>query len=194
MVPKMTTSKSQSHTATKRFDNRELVKTSFWISQICMILATIAGVYLASQEGLSQAIRFDDLLSKKDNYYLRYALHDEVSDNIKAITVYTEEVRSKLPQERKHFRPTISTFVWENMRYSPNTLETPASILSDIRRFYMQVDDVANKIANRTYAVNYGVDILKQLTKDMEQKTLPKLKENYQALAQELKNNDIIVE
>lgn len=34
-----------------RLDNRELVKTSFWISQIFMIIATVAGVYVAAQEG-----------------------------------------------------------------------------------------------------------------------------------------------
>ena len=47
----------------KRFpklDNQELVKTSFWISQVFMIIATIVGVYLAAQEGLSQAIIFDE--------------------------------------------------------------------------------------------------------------------------------------
>ena len=39
--------------ATKQVDNEDLVKSSFWISQIFMTIATVAGVYLAAQEGLS---------------------------------------------------------------------------------------------------------------------------------------------
>ena len=177
-----------------RLDNRELVKTSFWISQIFMIIATVAGVYLAAQEGLSQAITFDNLTNKQNNYYLRHALYDEVQDNITIINEYADFIAGKAPFDIKNHKPALASFVWENMRYSPYTLETPPQLLSQTRRFYLQVTDIIGKIEGRVYGAKYGGDLLKGLTKEMSDNTLPALKANYTALADELRRNDIIVD
>lgn len=182
----------------KRFpklDNQELVKTSFWVSQIFMIVATIVGVYLAAQEGLSQAIKFDDLNNKQNNYYLRHALYDEVKDNIDTINAYTETLTKGggNPYDLKNIHPTISTFVWENMRYSRNTLETPTEILSETRRFYMMSDDIVAKIEARFYGPRFGAKKLKELTTEVTEKTLPKLKKNFEELATHLEDNGIKV-
>ncbi|MEZ9593328.1 hypothetical protein AB4298_01695 [Shewanella sp. 10N.261.52.F9] len=183
----------------KRFpklDNQELVKTSFWVSQFFMIIATVAGVYLAAQEGLSQAIKFDDLSNKQNNYYLRYALYDEVKDNIDTINVYADTLTkgSSNPYDLKNIHPTISTFVWENMRYSANTLETPTEILTETRRFYMLSDDIVAKIEARFYGANFGAKKLRELTAEVSQNTLPKLKKNYTALGIYLEEHGITVE
>lgn len=181
---------------TKRFqlDNGELIKTSFWVSQIFMIIATIVGVYLAAQEGLSQAITFDNLTNKQNNYYLRHALYDEVSDNVNIINEYADFISGKAPYEIKNHHPVLATFVWENMRYSPYTLETPPKLLSETRRFYMQSADLIDKIERRIYGAKYGGGLLKALTQEVSDKTLPALKANYTALADELKRNDIFVD
>ncbi|QYK02048.1 hypothetical protein [Shewanella psychrotolerans] len=181
---------------TKRFqlDNGELIKTSFWVSQIFMIIATIVGVYLAAQEGLSQAITFDNLTNKQNNYYLRQALYDEVNDNVVIINEYADFISSNAPYDIKSHHPVMSNFVWENMRYSPYTLETPPALLSEIRRFYMQSADIIDKIEGRIYGVKYGAGLLKELTQEVSDKTLPALKANYSALAVELKRNDIFVD
>ena len=181
----------------KRFpklDNQELVKTSFWISQVFMIIATIVGVYLAAQEGLSQAIVFDDLSNKQNNYYLRHALFDEVSDNVTIINQYADSVAKATPYDLKSIHPNMATFVWENMRYSANTLETPTQILTETRRFYMASADIISKMESRFYGAKFGAQKLKQLTESMSKTTLPMLKQNYQALAVELKAADITVE
>ncbi|QLE87898.1 hypothetical protein FLM48_17915 [Shewanella sp. Scap07] len=181
----------------KRFpqlDNQELVKTSFWISQIFMIVATVAGVYLAAQEGLSQAITFDSLTNQQNNYYLRHALYDEVSDNVAEIENYVDVIATKAAHERKNFRPIMATFVWDNMRYSPHTLETPTAILSQTRRFYMKSGDIVDKIERGFYGAAYGGKLLKALTAEMRQATLPALKTNYTALALSLRENDIEVD
>ncbi|WP_299792909.1 hypothetical protein [uncultured Shewanella sp.] len=177
-----------------RLDNGELVKTSFWISQIFMIIATVAGVYLAAQEGLSQAITFDNLTNQQNNYYLRHALYDELNDNVTIINDYAEFISGKSTHEIKNHHPVLASFVWENMRYSPNTLETPSQILSDTRRFYMKATEIVSKIEARTYGSQYGGGLLKALTQEVSDKTLPALKRNYTALALELKRNEINVD
>lgn len=181
----------------KRFpklDNQELVKTSFWISQVFMIIATIVGVYLAAQEGLSQAIVFDELSNKQNNYYLRHALYDEVNDNVTIINEYADAVAKSSPYDLKSIHPNMATFVWENMRYSANTLETPTQILTETRRFYMASADIISKMETRFYGAKFGAKKLKELTKGVSESTLPMLKDNYQALAIELKAADITVE
>lgn len=181
----------------KRFpqlDNRELIKTSFWISQVFMIIATIVGVYLAAQEGLSQALAFDNLTNKQNNYYLRHALYDEVSDNVKTINEYADLISAKSPYDLKAIHPQMASFIWENMRFSPYTLETPSRILSETRRFYMESKEIVTKIENRFYGAKYGAEQIKKLTQRVTEQTLPALKNNYSALAIELKSADIIVE
>lgn len=192
------TAKPQQATDTvKRFpqlDNRELVKTSFWISQVFMIIATVVGVYLAAQEGLSQALAFDNLTNKQNNCYLRHALYDEVSDNVKTINEYADLIAVKSPYDLKSIHPQMATFIWDNMRFSPYTLETPTRILSETRRFYMESDAIVTKIESRFYGAKYGAEQLKKLTQRVTEQTLPVLQANYTALAIELKNADIIVE
>ncbi|PKG55948.1 hypothetical protein CXF83_19500 [Shewanella sp. Choline-02u-19] len=181
----------------KRFpklDNQELVKPSFWISQVFMIIATIVGVYLAAQEGLSQAIIFDDLSNKQDNYYLRHALFDEVNDNVTIINEYADTVAKSSPYDLKSIHPTMATFVWENMRYSANTLETPTQILTETRRFYMTSANIISKMESRFYGAKFGAEKLKELTKNVSESTLPMLQKNYQALAAELDAANITVE
>ncbi|WP_394229595.1 hypothetical protein [Shewanella colwelliana] len=188
---------SAASAAVKRFpqlDNRELVKTSFWISQVFMIIATIVGVYLAAQEGLSQAITFDNLTNKQNNYYLRHALYDELNDNVSIINDYADFISGKAPYDIKSHHPTMANFVWDNMRYSPNTLETPSQILSDTRRFYMQASEIVSKVEARVYGAKYGGGLLKALTQEVSENTLPALKANYSALANELKRHEIYVE
>ncbi len=183
----------------KRFpklDNQELVKTSFWVSQIFMIVATVIGVYLAAQEGLSQAIKFDDLNNKQNNYYLRHALYDEVKDNVETINAYAELVSNSTVSayDLKNVRPTISTFVWDNMRYSRNTLETPTEILTETRRFYMLSDDLVAKLEARFYGRKFGAKKLTELTAEVSETTLPKLRANFEALEKHLEENGIKVE
>jgi len=197
VTPNTTDSTNSTEEKLKRFpklDNQELVKTSFWISQVFMIIATIVGVYLAAQEGLSQAITFDDLSNKQNNYYLRHALYDEVNDNVTIINDYADTITKNSPYDLKGIHPQMATFVWENMLYSPNTLETPTQILTETRRFYMMSADIISKMEARVYGTKFGAKKLRELTEGISQTTLPLLKNNYQHLAAELKAADIHVE
>ncbi|MCE9780675.1 hypothetical protein [Shewanella algae] len=170
-----------------RFDNQELVKTSFWVSQIFMIIATVAGVYLAAQEGLSQAIKFDSLTNMQNNYHLQHSLYEELKDNVTVITEYAERIEKEKPYNIKEYHPVMADFVWQNMKYSAYTLETPSDILSGARRFYMGSEDIVGKIERKFYGPSFGTKQLRVLIEEVETKTLPKLEQSYKKMADELK-------
>ncbi|MBI1672992.1 hypothetical protein [Shewanella sp. DW31] len=177
-----------------KLDNTELIKTSFWVSQIFIIIATVVGVYLAAQEGLSQAIKFDALSNMQNNYHLRHALYDEVSDNVEILSHYADTVETVSSNSLVKMHPQMGLFVWDNMRYSANALETPSDILSDIRRLYLESEKIINNIETRHYSVSYGKDQLQNVLSKIKEDTLPKLKTNYETLSKGLKDNDIAVD
>lgn len=179
---------------TIKLDNTELIKTSFWVSQIFIIIATVVGVYLAAQEGLSQAIKFDALSNMQNNYHLRHALYDEVSDNVEILSHYADTVETVSSNSLVKMHPQMGLFVWDNMRYSANALETPSDILSDIRRLYLESEKIISNIETRHYSVSYGKDQLQNVLSKIKDDTLPKLKTNYETLSKELKDNDIAVD
>ena len=177
-----------------KLDNTELIKTSFWVSQIFIIIATVVGVYLAAQEGLSQAIKFDALSNMQNNYHLRHALYDEVSDNVEILSHYADTVETVSSNSLVKMHPQMGLFVWDNMRYSANALETPSDILSDIRRLYLESEKIISNIETRHYSVSYGKDQLQNVLSKIKEDTLPKLKTYYESLSKELKDNDIAVD
>lgn len=179
---------------TIKLDNTELIKTSFWVSQIFIIIATVVGVYLAAQEGLSQAIKFDALSNMQNNYHLRHALYDEVSDNVEILSHYADTVETVSSNSLVKMHPQMGLFVWDNMRYSANALETPSDILSDIRRLYLESEKIISNIETRHYSVSYGKDQLQNVLSKIKEDTLPKLKTNYETLSKELSDNDITVD
>ena len=179
---------------TIKLDNTELIKTSFWVSQIFIIIATVVGVYLAAQEGLSQAIKFDALSNMQNNYHLRHALYDEVSDNVEILSHYADTVETVSSNSLVKMHPQMGLFVWDNMRYSANALETPSDILSDIRRLYLESEKIISNIETRHYSVSYGKDQLQNVLSKIKEDTLPKHKTNYETLSKELKDNDIAVD
>jgi hypothetical protein len=164
------------------------------VSQIFIIIATVVGVYLAAQEGLSQAIKFDALSNMQNNYHLRHALYDEVSDNVEILSHYADTVETVSSNSLVKMHPQMGLFVWDNMRYSANALETPSDILSDIRRLYLESEKIISNIETRHYSVSYGKDQLQNVLSKIKEDTLPKLKTNYETLSKELKDNDIAVD
>ncbi len=171
----------------KKIDNSELLKSGFWISQVFMIIATIAGVYFAAQQGLSQALTFDSLKSKELNYHLQRSLHSEINDNIKTLNEYAEFIVKTRLHSLKQHKPQISEFVWDNMKFSSNTLETPSHLLTSARRFYDRSKNLVAKIENKLYGRKYGAKLLNKLTETMAQDDLIQLEKNYQQLELELK-------
>jgi len=179
----------------KKLDNKELVNTGFWLSNIFMLIATVAGVYLAAQAGLQQAIIFDDMTSKQNNFYLRQSLYEEVKDNVESLKAYNTEYLSRsIPiDELRSNPPEVSYYVWETMKNSQTTLETPSKFLSEVRRFYSRTESIVEKREKRTYAASHAGKLMKAQIEHMENDVLPELKASADNLKAALKQMNVTV-
>lgn len=158
----------------ERLDNADLIKTSFWVSQLFMLLATILGVFLASKAGLNQALQFDNIDDMQNNYYLRRSLRDEVTDNVAAMREYIKFLKEhqQTPYDMSIYHPKTSRYVWETMKYSEFTLQTPPQFISAVRRFYATTDDLIDKGEHRVYGRHYLLPRLSKATDEIEATTL----------------------
>lgn len=150
----------------------ETKKASFWISQLFILLATVLGVYLASSQGFKQALAYGDVQSAKANYYLRKSMRNEIADNIAVLESYMKGLESGSPSARQ--APlNLDTFIWECLKNSDHTLETPTELLRESRKFYRGAEEVHQKIANGTYAAGYGREQLRGLVDKVRNEVLP---------------------
>lgn len=155
--------------------NDEVRKPSFWISQFFVLLATVLGVYLAATQGFNQAINFDNIQSDKKNYYLRKSLHNELASNVVIVREYLAKVKSGSHAQQA---PTpLNTFVWESMKFSDTTLETPSDILGAAQNFYRQIPEIQSKVGNLLGVAFASKLIEEQLTR-IESETLPALEKS----------------
>ncbi|EKE77397.1 hypothetical protein [Gallaecimonas xiamenensis] len=177
-----------------RFDNSELTKTGFWVGQVFMLIATVMGVYLAAQQGLAQAIAFDDLDDQQNNYYLRRSLHDELADNIQVIRDYTATLEKEKPYHLDRYHPQLQFYVWDAMRYNPNTLQTPSQFLSGVRRYYAEIQDIISKGEQRTYGVHFYINLLREKTDAVEKSTLKDMADDIGQLKLDLKKAGVDVD
>lgn len=177
-----------------KLDNSELVKTGFWVGQIFMLMATVLGVYLASQQGLSQAIAFSDIDDQQKNYYLRSSLHDELADNVQVIRDYIKAVKEDKPYDLKLYHPQLEFYIWDAMKFNSNTLQTPSAYLSAVRRYYSQIKHLIDRGEHRTYGRDYFLDLLAKKTDAIEQGALKDLAANTAALKRDLNANNVAVE
>lgn len=185
--------------ATKRLremDHGDLVKTGFWVSQFFVVLATVIGVYLAANAGLRQALVFDSVTKQQSNFYLRKSVYDELADNVLVLRVYADEVLAENPpqSELMNQRPLMSRFIWEALRYSSTTLETPSLFLTGGRRFYLQADDIIDKAESRTWAASHAAQQMTDLLDDTERHLLPQMKASYELLGEQLTDYGVNLE
>ncbi|TCI01492.1 hypothetical protein EZV61_17375 [Corallincola luteus] len=179
-----------------KLDNKDLSKSGFWLSHLLTILATVIGVYLAAQAGLSQALIFDTLQTKQNNYYLRSSLYAELADNTALLNAYNHDVLKKgvSVDTIKLRNPRLSTYVWESMKFSPTTLETPTYFLTQTRRFYADVNEIIHKVEQGQYGSRHASSLLQQHLDTMNNEVLPKLQASATALTVELQKYDVAVD
>lgn len=169
----------------------ETSNLSFWIAQGFMLLATVIGVYLAGQQGLAQALAFDQIQSEKNNYHLRQSLKDELIENVALVAAYTEALKSTGPSSSRRLEMNLDTFVWESMKFSPHTMETPSLLLSESRRFYRETRDIYNKIQSGFYSGPYGSQLLLNVIEHMESAVLPAFDEDLNTLRTYLEQHEV---
>ena len=130
---------------------------------------------------------FDSLQGKEKNYYLQHALADEISDNITILNEYAEFISENgAPYDLKAHHPGLDYFVWENMKFSSSSLETPSYILTAARRFNKQSAKLVHQIESRQYGRKFGANLITELTEKTQNNGLKQLVDNYTRLHQEL--------
>jgi hypothetical protein len=170
----MTTNQApETKTAAPKVDTGEVRKASFWISQVCIIIATILGVYLAANQGFKQALAYGNIQADKSNYHLRQSLRNEIAGNVTITRDYLKRIaRGGIANRRAPFQ--LDTYVWDTMKYSGNTLETPADLLGANMDFMRQMNDLYAKIASGDVSVEDGAKRVETLLAKIENETLPK--------------------
>lgn len=173
-------------------DTREAKRLSFWISQFFILAATVIGVYLAANQGFKQAIAYGDIQSARSNYYLRKSLQNEIVDNLVLVRGYMQKIeKGNLADRKAPFR--LDTFVWESLKFSSATLETPSELLTASRQFYRQVAEIQEKVANNDYGAGHAVKLLTALVEQVEKEVLPKFDANTNEIKADLKKKGIDV-
>jgi hypothetical protein len=152
----------------------------------------VLGVYLASTQGFKQALAFGDIQSARSNYYLRKSLQSELSDNIPLVRAYMKKLETGGIPARKEGL-TLDTFVWESMKNSSATLETPSELLRESRIFYRSVNDIQAKVVNNTYGVTQANKLLQEIVDRMEKEVLPKFESNTLEIKEWLSKKDVEV-
>ena len=164
----------------------EIKKPAFWISQSCIIAATVIGVFLAANQGFEQAIKFDNILSEKNNYYLRKSLQQELTDNVAHIREFIRKVDQRIDKPDL----VLDTFVWNSMTFSPTALETPSDMLREAKLFYRK----AKEIMDTPYFNNMNkAKALGELAAHIEKNVLPKFEDNTAAIRKGLQGKKIDV-
>ncbi|MDP4528708.1 hypothetical protein Q3O59_06640 [Alkalimonas delamerensis] len=172
----------------------EVSTLSFWISQVFMIIATVLGVYLAGQQGLAQAVNFEQIQSDKNNYYLRKSLHHELEDNVALLQDYIESLSVPCTRSAAQcYALQLDQFIWQSMQFSNATLETPPELLRESRAFYRQVNDIQQKITQNVYGRNYAAGLLEQQIQHMQQVVFPMFEQDLAELMALLQANNVEV-
>lgn len=177
----------------RRLDHGELRSSGYWLTNFLMIISTVLGVYLAARVGLQQAIMFDEISDLKYSYNLQTALADELTENIAVLRQYNGGYLSRtLPQdELVRANPGISHFVWDTMHHSPQSLETPGYFLNEIQRFYRAVQRIITARERNQYSALQASQSLTEQLDHLEQRVLPRLRQNIARLGQTLAALDV---
>ncbi|MFO6424365.1 hypothetical protein [Motilimonas sp. KMU-193] len=172
----------------KQVNNQDLLNSGFWITNICMIVATIVGVFLASNEGFRQAMLFDDINTTQANYYLRRSLMLELQDNLSLVE---QKVATLENAQYKRFDPSrddlvLDHYVWNAMQYSANTMEVPSEILAGARRYYRTINVTWQQMAQHQISSQMGLSIVREANQQVTIELLPSLNTDLAKLKQEL--------
>ena len=179
----------------RQLDHGELRSSGYWLTNFLMVISTVLGVYLAAKVGLQQAITFDEISDLKYSYNLQTALADELAENAAVLRQYNSSYLSRaLPQEELlRNNPGISHFVWDTMKSSPQSLETPGYFLNEIQRFYRASQRIITARERHQYSALQASQLLTEQLDCLEHQVLPRLRNNIARLRQALEALDVQV-
>lgn len=174
-------------------DTSEVRKASFWIAQICVIIATVLGVYLAASQGLKQAMSFEEIQSDKANCYMRISLRTEMANNIGVVKTYIAKIQKDDSFGARKSPLPLQMFIWENMKFSPNTLETPPEYLNANVEFLRVINATYQELSTSGISTKTGLDRMQAAVDKLEKEIFPKMDAGIEELKSILKNHDVII-
>lgn len=172
-----------------KFGNAE-----FFISQLCMVAATIAGVYLASSEGLKAAIEFQLIESDRSSYYQQTALAHELKTNTDELHDFITLWEKPNTIVTEGYLPRFDTFVWKASTESEGTFEIAPPLLLGMVEFHREVNGAIEARLGRKTSRE---DMMKTLTAQREKarnETLPGLEKSRAQLRERLERYGVAVE
>lgn len=166
---------------------------AFWVSHILVVLATILGVYLAAISGFEQAVKFEEVVSNKNGYYLEHSMLDELKDNVEFVEEVGQNYLSGTVYFNKQSEMHLNDFVWSAMKFSPETFSIPSEILTSVRRYYHSVNivfhDITHKRANALSKKSVK-QLLEESTK-LKKEIFPKINAHLKELKDTLQQQGI---
>lgn len=168
--------------------------TEFLVSQICMVLATIVGVYLASSEGLKSAIEFQLIDSDRTSYYQQTALAHELRVNTEELEEYIELWEKPNTIVVEGYLPSFDTFIWEASTESEGTFEIAPPLLLGMVEFHREVNDAIDARLGKKISREDMMETLRAQRDKARNETLPGLEKSRDALRERLDRYDINVD
>jgi hypothetical protein len=172
-------------------ESSEVRKASFWISQLCVIIATVLGVYLAATQGLKQAVAFDDIRSDKNNCYLRISLRTEMASNVEVVKAYIAKIRKNDSLSARRSALPLQMFVWDNMKFSSNTLETPSELLNGNIEFLRIINHLYGELSSSGITTETGLKRMEEAIEKLEKEIFPKFDASIDQLRASLEKRNI---
>lgn len=126
----------------RKLDVSDLRSASFWLAQLCMILATIFGVYLASNEGFRKAVEFYGVSSQEGTYQALGALRAELLTNLTLMEDYARAAEETLPERS----PELQRYIWSSLRYSERIYELPVPVVNEVHSYYESLDALTRTV------------------------------------------------
>lgn len=151
----------------------ELMTPGYWVGHGLMVLTTIVGVYLAAHTGYEAALKFDQVQTDGDNYHLRSSMHAEAVDNLSRMEFLVQHFKDGATYAANPQHARLDLYIWETMKFSSNTLETPAPVLAAVRRYYDGVQGVFTRLENGSIRESFAARELRPLNAAFRDDSLP---------------------
>lgn len=163
----------------------------FIISQLCMIGATIAGVYLAASEGLKSAIEFQLIESDRASYHQQTALAHELQTNTAELEQFINLWKQPNTVVTEGYLPSFDTFVWQASIENPVTFEISPPLLLGMVAFHREVNGAIKARLGKKISRKQMMEKLIEQRDKARNETLPGLEKSRDSLRRKLKRYDV---
>ena len=171
-----------------------LKNTEFLVTQLCMIGATVAGVYLAASQGLKSAIEFQLVESDRSSYYQQTSLAHELRTNTEELERYIELWQKPNTIVAEGYLPIFDTFIWQSSTENEGTFEISPPLLLGMVEFHREVNAAIEARLGKQVSREDMIRTLIAQRDKARNETLPGLEKSRDTLREKLDRYGIDVE